>query len=808
VSRDELIEAVWKHPHVSDEALSRCISLLRHALGDDPAQPRFLETIPKRGYRLVAPVELAAANEPLSAPESWEATTSAVPPQTQRHLDRPIATGSVGVPDWSQTNLGLQATRIIGRETELRDIRSLLAAGRLVTLTGSAGVGKTRLALEIAAHATSDFADGVWLVDLAPLSDPARVPAAMAAVLGVETGPVTSPAPEVAHRIAGLELLVVLDNCEHVVDAVAVLAEAILGAAPEVRLLATSQVPIDVAGEQVYPVPPLSIPASDHTAADDVLRSASARLFVERAQYADPHFALTGEDARAVGAICRRLEGIPLAIEMAATRAPMLGVRALAQLLDERFGVLTGGRRTAPPRQQTLRATLDWSYGLLAEEERAVLNRLAVFAGGFTLDAASAVACDERLAPIEVVDVLARLVARSLVVVATTAEGRRYRLLETTRAYAQERLDESPQQARATFGRHLDHYLALAEDAAPHLRGAGQVQWLARIDPERENFVAAHATCDWDERGGTLGLRLSAALKGYWMHRGGVELGHRLAVAALARPGSEARTLERCRALGAAGQIAAFMGMHADVARYADEALAIAEEIGDEEQQAVVLLGMAERAFLSGNLAQARQHMNEGCRLARKHPHTIAFKSSLQSLAELERLDGNLDRAVALYEESLALARGSSALQDMAIALLNLSSVSIARGDSERPPRMLLEALDVVERIDSKPLGANVLLVAAALATHLRAWALAAKLFGAGDAQCERIAFRREPADEAFLAPFERQARDALGARAHADAQAAGRSLDYEAALAKVRRWLEGRADDSGDGNVVALRRG
>jgi predicted ATPase/DNA-binding winged helix-turn-helix (wHTH) protein len=513
LTRDELIEAVWKHPHVSDEALSRCISVLRHALRDDGSHARLIETIPKRGYRLTARVEIVAQQR-----------TSARVNGRDAH-PRSRESGGIVLPDWSKTNVALQLTRIIGREAELAEIRSLLAEQRLVTLTGSAGVGKTRLALELGKLSLPDFADGVWLVELAPLSDPALVPATVATVLGVELGHAASPSKELSRRVGERELLLILDNCEHLVDAVASLAETVLGTAPGVRILTTSQVLINIAGEQAYRVPSLAVPNDDRLALDDVMGAAAVQLFVERATSVDSHFGVDNDNAAAIAAICRRLDGIPLALEMAAARAPLLGVEQLAQLLDERFRVLTGGRRTALPRQQTLRATLDWSYDLLPERERIVLARLGVFAGGFTIEAACAVAAEEAIDKVEVIDLLARLISRSLVVADTGDQSKRYRLLQSTREYALERLDESGG-SEAVRTRHLEFYLALAEQKSPNAVPGADGDPFDLLHRDRENFLAAHLWCDRAENGGEAGLRLAFALKDYWVHRGGLEAGY------------------------------------------------------------------------------------------------------------------------------------------------------------------------------------------------------------------------------------------------------------------------------------------
>ena len=764
VSRDDLIEAVWKHPYVSDEALSRCISMLRHALSDDRSQPRYLETIPKRGYRLIASVETAEA---APAPES----------------------GSAALPERGRTNLALQPTPIIGRESELAELRALLGAHRLVTLTGSGGIGKTRLALEVASQSIHDFPDGVWLVELAPVSDPELIPSMVAAVLGIELG-ANRTLKALTQAIVQYHVLLVLDNCEHLLDAVAAVTEAILGGAPGVRILTTSLMPIGNAGEQVYHVPSLPVPDEERLAADQVIVSAAVQLFVERAKLADPHFGLVDSNAAAIAAICRRLEGIPLAIEMAAARARMLGVQQLARLLDERFRLLTVGRRTALPRQQTLRATLDWSFGLLSEHERTVFNRLALFVGGFTLEAACAVASDDAIDTVEVVDVLAHLISRSLVVADSNPAGPRYRLLETTRAYALERLSESSdgEEARA---RHLAYFIELAETLYPELAGGDQSAAFTRLDLERENLLAAHTWCDHVDGGAELALRLVFLMRYYWIHRGGLDLGYRLAKDALTRAPAQQRSLGRCQGLYAAGKFASCMGHYAEAQRYFEESLSIAREVGNEERVAMALHSLGEQFYAQGKGPEARRHFEEALPLARRTKQKIPLVSVLGGLAELNRLEGKLDAAESLYEEGLALARELRDLSDIVVYLVNLASVSIARGSGDRPRGLLLEALAVAEHVESKILGLCVLPISAGLAALLEDWRRAAQLYGAVIAQCEQIEFHIDPLDEAFLAPLIAKAREALGAAEFAAAEAAGRALSYEAGLAEARAWLQ-----------------
>ncbi len=396
-------------------------------------------------------------------------------------------------PENRPTNLPRQPTPLIGREMELERLCALVAANPLVTLTGTGGVGKTRLALEAGTQRLHDYSDGAWLVELAPVTDPATVPGTVITALGIEAPEDRSPLETLVGRLRHQEVLLLLDNCEHVIDAVAKLVESLLASAPRMTVLCSSQEPLGIAGEQIFRLPSLTVPGMGEITTEEALESGAVRLFVERAKGADPKYVLDDRTAPTVAAICRRLDGIPLAIEMAAARASLLGVDRLALKLDERFRVLTGGRRTALPRQQTLRATLDWSYGLLSERERTVLRRLSIFNGGFTLEAASAVVADAEVDEFEVIDVLSHLVARSLVAADNVEGGTRFRLLETTRAYALERLAQAGE-TQATERRHGTYFHAFSDRGYDAFLRLSDRDWNQRYLPERDNLRAA---LDW-----------------------------------------------------------------------------------------------------------------------------------------------------------------------------------------------------------------------------------------------------------------------------------------------------------------------
>src|SRR6202162_3714828 len=372
VSKDTLMERVWPHRIIEENSLQHQISALRRAFATDRD---LIRTIAGRGYQFTGVIRTVLA--------------------------RPDASASTGIPQPTPTpsrpptNLPEPVSELIGRDIALDEILEISASHHLVTLTGAGGIGKTRLGFEAARHLLPRFADGVWAIELAPLSDPELVPVAVASALGLELASGVASPLSVANALRAKQLMLVLDNCEHVVEAAARMAEALLRANPAARVIATSREPLRAEGEGVDPVPPRAVPAERSPDGDDPLRYGAVRLFVERARAAAPHFSPDARVAAAIAGICRRLDGIPLAIELAAARAATVGIEGLAAPLDHRFRLLAGGRRTALPRHQTLRATLDWSYELLTEPERVALRRLAIFAGGFTLQAASVVAADD-----------------------------------------------------------------------------------------------------------------------------------------------------------------------------------------------------------------------------------------------------------------------------------------------------------------------------------------------------------------------------------------------------------------------------
>ncbi|HTT79512.1 MAG TPA: winged helix-turn-helix domain-containing protein, partial [Stellaceae bacterium] len=565
VSKDALMARVWPEQVVEENNLEVQIAALRAAFG---AERALIRTVSRRGYQFTGESRFPAEPEEMR-----------------------IGTG----PDAAKlaTNLPQPVSQLIGRDDSLAGILRLAAARRFVTLTGTGGIGKTRLAIAAARQLVPRFDGGVWLADLAPVSDADFVPAAVAAAIGLELAAGAVTAERVANALNGKTVLFVLDNCEHLIDAAAMMAEALLRANPAARVIATSREPLRAEGEQVYPVPPLDVPAANINDKTDLLGYGAVRLFVERVRAAEPQFARDGPPPVTLAAICRRLDGIPLAIELAAARAAALGIEELAVRLDERLNLLTGGRRTALPRHQTLRAMLDWSHGLLAEPERVLFRRLAIFAGWFSLEAASAVAATPDLPALDVIDGISSLVAKSLVVAEVEGTAR-YRLLDTTRAYALEKLAESDER-EAIARRHAEYYRDLFERTEAEWKVRPSAEWIGEYGWRLDNLRAA---LDWAlsaNGDALLGVALTAAAIPLWMQLSLLdECRNRVERALTAVDAGARRDARQEMKLWAAlgGSLLFTSGAMRQIEPAWTRALAIAEGLDDREYQLRALWGL------------------------------------------------------------------------------------------------------------------------------------------------------------------------------------------------------------------------
>ena len=520
-------------------------------------------------------------------------------------------------------NLPGQLSAFVGREPELIQVRSLIGSSRLVTLTGAGGCGKTRLALQVAAELLGTARDGVWLVGLAHLTEAEAIPEAVAAVLGLADQRGQRPLLEsLVDALREQDTLILLDNCEHVIDGAAKFCGQLVRECPRLRILATSRESLGIDGEHVYRVPSLSLPRPEADAADDVGASDAVRLFMERAQAYDPGFVLDDASAPLVASVSRRLDGIPLALELAAARLSSMSLQQISDRLGQRFRLLTGGSRNAMPRQQTLQATVEWSFGLLTEPERDVLGRLSVCAGGFELDAAEAICAADSKDAFDVLDLVSSLVSKSLVIAERTPESVRYRMLETIRQYAAQELLRSGGEGEvlATRDRHGGYFMRLAEEAAPTLSGPGQAHWLRRLDAEWENLSAAAAHLVADGRTDDV-LRLGVSLQRFAVSRGHFEVLTWLRSAM--EPAQTPPGILLANAFVAIGWISETLlrmdaDAHARAARCGERGLAMARGLGDRRLEARALLVLAGVAYFQHDMDQLRRLGEEGVTIARE----------------------------------------------------------------------------------------------------------------------------------------------------------------------------------------------
>ena len=600
-----------------------------------------------------------------------------------------------------------QLTSFIGRERELAEVARLTRRTRMLTLTGPGGTGKTRLALEVASRESARFPDGVWWTDLAPLADPALVPQAVATTLELRAQAAGRAFDEIlGERIAGRRLLLVLDNCEHLVDECARLAGALLRSSGELQVLATSREALGVGGEIAWLVPPLSHPEDDATVGE-LTRSEAVGLFVERAAECSPHFRLTERNARAVAEICRRLDGIPLALELAAARSRVLAPEQIAARLGDAFRLLTSTSRTAVPRQQTLRATMDWSYTLLPEPERLLFHSLSVFAGGFTLESVEGVCAGNELDADDLLDVLTRLADRSLVAVAEHAGEARYRLLETVRQYAAERLAQTGE-ADTLSRRHAAHFLALAESAEPELTGPRQRSWLDRLEADHDDLRAA---LRWSLANDPLtAARLAGALSRFWHIRGYLgegraSLAHAVTALAAAPIDPDRPEVRRARAgaLKGAGILAWAQGDYDSATGNFDEALALYGSLEDLDGTAGVYNNLGVVAMHRGEYAGAIELLERALALRRRRGDVWGTAISLNNLGVAAGKQSDYRRARGYYEESLALLRAAGSPFAVALCLSNLGDVAFAARDYVRARELYVESLEVRQELGEKP---------------------------------------------------------------------------------------------------------
>ncbi len=780
LTKDALLERVWPGLVVEENNLQVQISSLRKALG-----AAAIETIPGRGYCFTAQT---TCFEPSAA--------------TDRLVHR--------------LELPQQLTRLIGREKDTAQVKALLRSARLLTLIGAGGAGKTRLALKVGADLGAEFADGIALVELASLADARLVPQAVATVLGLKEQQGESLADTLARSVQRKAMLLLLDNCEHLVEPTARLCQVLLARCANVRVLATSREALRVAGELTYRVPSLATPDLKEPFSSQSLTAYPAvQLFIERAQAVKPSFQVDAANAVAVASICHRLDGMPLALELAAARLRSLSVAEVNERLDQRFRLLTGGSRTTLPRHQTLRGLIDWSHDLLGPAEQALLSRLAVFAGGWTLAAAERVCAGDGVDDGEVLDLLASLADKSLVLAEERDGATRYRLLETVRAYAAERLREGGEEARVKE-RHLSHFAALAEEAEPQIVGSEQQAWLERLEVEHDNLRSALTWANTTAGDGVAGLRLAGAVHRFWWLRGYFGEGRTWISGLLAAvPRGEAPAV-RAKAIRGAGGLAWALADFATARALLEEALTTFRELGDRRGTAdslnalgvltgtqgayplaralleealklwrvlddrrgiaLALDNLGTTAYAEGNLAAARALLEEALTLYESGDR-VGKASARHGLAKVAFIEGDYSVAQAMHEQCLADFRVTGDRQGMAAAMAGLGNVAAAQGDPALASAHYQESLALRREVGDQPGIAGALDGLAHVALALGRPDRAARICAAAQRLREEIG--------APIMPVERLALEHLVAAAR---QTLGDDAGFD------RAWQEGRA--------------
>jgi predicted ATPase/DNA-binding SARP family transcriptional activator len=638
-----------------------------------------------------------------------------------------------------KSNLPVPITSFIGREKEVEQITRLLNKNRLVTLMGVGGVGKTRLAIESSNKLLGKFRDGVWWIELVGLSDPSLVPQAVAKVVDVHEIPNRPLVETLVEHLQSKQILLVLDNCEHLVIACAQLVDDLLSGCKNLKILATSREALDILSETTWSVPSLSLPDAQETIAiKSSNKYESVRLFVDRANMIQPEFSLTEQNSKAIVQICRRLSGMPLAIELAAARVRIMSVDEIASRLHDLFSLLTSGNRSALPRHQTLRATIDWSHDLLTEPERILFRRLAVFAGGFTLEAAESICGQDELERSDVLDLLGRLVDKSLVVVeAATAGGQtRYRFLETIREYALEKMKSAGEET-ANRDRHLEYFRKLAEETEPHLYASEQAEWFARTDAEIDNLRAA---LDWSiaEAAGAEndvrirnGFQIVGVLSWYWQRSYTFDVIERLQ-RMLSRDTAAAPTIERARALSTMGFLHGTLGSATEARPYLDEALEIGRKHGDPLTLGWTLTYLAVVTRLLEDYGSSLSFLEESLALTRDLGISGKAITGMTLVWMGDVYLGSQDevRAQKFYEEGAALLRETYNGNILSYADRRLGLLMLKQGNYVRAEILFKESLNINHEIGHQTGTTAALAALAKLALVKGKLTRAAQLYG------------------------------------------------------------------------------
>jgi predicted ATPase/DNA-binding CsgD family transcriptional regulator len=672
-------------------------------------------------------------------------------------------------------NLPAQTNPFIGRSREIAEVKQLLNISRLLTLTGTGGTGKTRLALQVAIEVVEDFADGVYFIDLAPLSDHTLVANAIAAAQGVVESSLETLLETLKRTLSPRQLLLLIDNFEHVIQAAPLVSE-LLAACPRLKVLITSRESLHLTGEQEYPVSPLSLPIADAISVQNLAESEAGALFVQRAQMTRPHFAVSDDSAPAIAQICTRLDGLPLALELAAARCKLLTPQALLDRLDSRLDALAGGSRDAPARQQSLRNTIDWSYNLLHEDEKTLFARLAVFRGGCSLEAIEAI-CGQDL-PVDVFEGLASLVDKSLLQQKESPGGEpRFVMLETIHDYAWERLEESGE-AETMRRRHAGYFVELAERVEPELRLARYDYWCQQFELESDNI---RAILEWTLNDGdvALGVRLAGALGLFWYGKGYHVEGFRWTQQLLERL-DETPTTYHSQFLISAGHMTFLHDLDAARPLFL-RALDISRELGDAIQIAWTLIFLG--YVMQREPEAAMPFAEEGLALFRQRDHQPGMAQALNIIGEIARVNGDDDRAKHAYEECLAICQQTGEARRICYMCFGLSHIAQHEGNHERAMEFGRQGLRLAcERNDVNEMAGGVSVLAGPF-RMLGQSQRAARLLGASEAASERIGAFQHPSDTLEIDRIITEVRAQLDEATFEAAWAEGRKMSLEQAV-------------------------
>jgi predicted ATPase/class 3 adenylate cyclase len=603
--------------------------------------------------------------------------------------------------DARPNNLPIQTTTFIGREREMAQIKKLMKSSRLLTLTGSGGCGKTRLSLYVVADLIDDFADGVWFVELAPVADPNLVAHIVAQTVDVQEEMSDSILETLAKNLREKQLLLVLDNCEHLVDSCAVLCQKLLTKCADVRILTSSREALRIPGETLYHVPSLSTPDPHQKVSIGRLSEyETVRLFKDRACLVQPEFVVTDENASALVSICHRLDGIPLAIELAAARVRSMSIQELERRLDQRFRLLTGGSRTVLPRQQTLRSLIDWSYDLLNDAEKALFCRLSVFVGGWTIESAERICSGEPVDEWDVLDLLTSLSDKSMILVENDRSTARYRMLETVRHYGLEALEKS-EGSNQIRDRHLNYFVAQAEEALSQLSGANQQEWLQRLETDHDNIRAALEWSQSSPERVESGLRIAGAIWRFWLVRGHWTEG-RERLKNLLEISSHASPAARASALHVLGMLSYRQGDHQTARPLLEECLALQRELGDRTGVANLLNNLGVVASFQGRYEDAKALCEESLALMRELEDSRGVANALSNLGNVASMQNDYQTAGMLYQQGLAVMRELGDQRGIANSLNNLGFAAFESGNLEEAWQQYQEALNIQENLGDK----------------------------------------------------------------------------------------------------------